>query len=126
MNDLISSGIHRACLWIICILNIVGNVMVLCGRGLAKTENRILSNFVKNLAGIVWNRENLIENLKSKTEKPEKKDSKLELILESRPTESTLERRQSKTTLERRQTESRFFGIFLVFKLENQDSKLEN
>jgi len=49
-SDLISNKLHRVCLWIIGILTVVGNAMVLGGRGLAKTENRILSCFVKNLA----------------------------------------------------------------------------
>jgi hypothetical protein len=50
-SDLISHGVHRAFLWIIGILTIVGNALVLGGRNLAKTENRILAMFVKNLAG---------------------------------------------------------------------------
>ena len=50
-SDLISHGVHRVFLWIIGILTIVGNALVLGGRNLAKTENRILAMFVKNLAG---------------------------------------------------------------------------
>ncbi|EFX79619.1 hypothetical protein DAPPUDRAFT_31061, partial [Daphnia pulex] len=49
-SDLISHGVHRAFLWIIGVLTIVGNALVLGGRNLAKTENRILAMFVKNLA----------------------------------------------------------------------------
>ncbi|XP_045028948.1 LOW QUALITY PROTEIN: relaxin receptor 2 [Daphnia magna] len=48
--DLISHSAHRGFLWIIAILTIVGNALVLGGRNLAKTENRILAMFVKNLA----------------------------------------------------------------------------
>ena len=54
-SDLISHEVHRAFLWIIGILTIVGNAAVLGGRNLAKTENRILAMFVKNLAGLWWN-----------------------------------------------------------------------
>lgn len=50
-SDLISHRVHRAFLWIIGVLTIVGNALVLGGRNLAKTENRILAMFVKNLAG---------------------------------------------------------------------------
>lgn len=46
-TDLISNRVHRAFLWIIGILTILGNALVLGGRGLAKTENRILAMFVK-------------------------------------------------------------------------------
>ncbi|XP_057369239.1 relaxin receptor 2-like [Daphnia carinata] len=49
-SDLISHSAHRGFLWIIGILTIVGNALVLGGRNLAKTENRILAMFVKNLA----------------------------------------------------------------------------
>jgi len=48
--DLISNSGHRICLWIIACVTLLGNAMVLGGRGLAKTENRILVLFVKNLA----------------------------------------------------------------------------
>ena len=50
-TDLISYRIHRVFIWIVAVLTIVGNALVLGGRGLAKTENRILAMFVKNLAG---------------------------------------------------------------------------
>lgn len=60
-SDLISHDVHRAFLWIIGVLTIVGNALVLGGRNLAKTENRILAMFVKNLAGLPF--ENLIKCL---------------------------------------------------------------
>jgi len=50
-TDLISYRVHRVFIWIVGVLTIVGNALVLGGRGLAKTENRILAMFVKNLAG---------------------------------------------------------------------------
>lgn len=46
-TDLISHRVHRAFLWIIGVLTILGNILVLGGRGLARTENRILAMFVK-------------------------------------------------------------------------------
>ena len=50
-SDLISNDTHRVCLWVIGVATLLGNAFVLGGRHLAKTENRILASFVKNLAG---------------------------------------------------------------------------
>ena len=52
-EDLISNDVHRVCLWVIGVATLLGNAVVLGGRHLAKTENRILASFVKNLAGII-------------------------------------------------------------------------
>ena len=52
-EDLISNDVHRICLWVIGVATLLGNAIVLGGRHLAKTENRILTSFVKNLAGIL-------------------------------------------------------------------------
>lgn len=49
---MISHRVHRVFIWIIGVLTIIGNALVLGGRNLAKTDNRILAMFVKNLAGI--------------------------------------------------------------------------